>query len=115
MRSHDMEAPPPRGPGRSLKMPACLFGGPALWLGAMVAARSLAQWRCGLVGPVMIHAVAVAGCLLIIYVSLRSVRGEGREVEQAERAWYFAAGFIAVLCMTGIGATAVTSAVAASC
>lgn len=115
MRSHEMEAPPARGLGRSLRLPACLLGGPALWLGAMASARSLAQWRCGMIVPVVIHAVAAAGCLLIVHMSLRSVRGEGREVETVERAWYFAAGFIAVLCMTGIAATAVASAVAGSC
>lgn len=115
MRSHEAEAPATRGFGRSLKMPACLFGGPALWLAAMVLARNVAQWRCGPVGPVVIHAIAAAGCLLIAYVSLGSVRGEGREVDISERGWYFAAGFIAVLCMTGIGTTAVSSAVAGSC
>lgn len=115
MRSHDVEAPTMRGFARSLKMPACLFGGPALWLAAMILSRNLAQWRCGPVGPVVIHAVAASGCLLIAYVSLRSVRGEGREVDASERGWYFAAGFIAVLCMTGIGTTAVASAMAGRC
>lgn len=115
MRSHDMETAATHGFGRSLKMPACLLGGPALWLAAMVLARSLAHWRCGQAGPVIIHAVAALGCLLIAYVALRSVRGEAREGDAGERGWFFAAGFIAVLCMTGIGATAVASAMAGSC
>ncbi len=115
MRSPDAEALTMRGFGRSLKMPACLFGGPALWLAAMILARNIAQWRCGPVGPVMIHAVAASGCLLIVYVALRSVRGEGRGVDASERGWYFTAGIIAVLCMTGIGTTAVASAMTGSC
>ncbi len=115
MRSREAETPSPRGFARSLKMPACLFGAPALWLAAMVSARAVAQWKCGPAGPVVIHAVAAAGCLLIAYVSLRNLRGEDGEVDDSERAWFFAAGFIAVLCMTGIGTTAVAAAAAGSC
>lgn len=115
MHSREDEAASARGLAHSLKMPLCLLGGPALWIAAMALARSLAQWRCGALGPVLIHAVAASGCLLLAYVSLRSVRGESREVDPSERVWYFAAGFIAVLCMTGIGTTAIASAVAGSC
>jgi hypothetical protein len=104
-----------RGFARSLLMPACLFGGPALWLAAMVCTRWLAQWRCGPGGAVAIHAVAAGGCLLIAYVSLRSVRDEGRELGPGDRGWFFAAGLIAVLCMTGIGTTAIASAAAGKC
>lgn len=115
MRSPEAGAPQSRGFGRSLKMPACLFGAPALWLAAMVGARAVAQWKCGPAGPVVIHAVAAAGCLLIAYVSLRNVRGEDGEIDDSERAWFFVAGFIAVLCMTGIGTTALAAAKAGSC
>lgn len=91
-----------------------LLGGPLIWLGSVLLLRAIGSQRCVPGGVVTaVQLMAVGACIALLYHALSCARNPA--VGERGRVRHFLAGGTAVLGAVGIGATALVSALGATC
>lgn len=97
-----------------MKATLYVLSGPLIWLASLLLLLVIGARGCA-PGAVVttIQLVAVAGCVAVLYHALSCTRQPA--VAERKRTRHFIAGGAAVLGAIGIGATALISAVGATC